>query len=119
MDRVRFVAHKGKQILLIDCSNCSPKEAIAVANECNRVMRLQPRESVLSLPDMSGVKVDKKAVERFKEVAALNQPYVKRSAMVGAESLSPALLNSIQYFSTRQFTTFPSREEAMEWLVKE
>ncbi len=33
MDRVRFITHQGKQILLIDRANCSAEEVMQIAAE--------------------------------------------------------------------------------------
>ena len=52
MDRVRFVTHQGKQILLIDMTNCVSEEAMVIASEVQRVVTAQPRNSVLTLSDL-------------------------------------------------------------------
>ena len=54
MDRVRFVTHQGKQILFIDMTNCVSEEAMVIASEVQRVVTAQPRNSVLTLSDLTG-----------------------------------------------------------------
>ena len=55
----------------------------------------------------------------MKEVLTLDRPYVKRSAWVGTESLPHVFHENFKSFSQRDFPTFTTREEAMDWLVEE
>jgi len=40
VDRVRFIAHQGKQILFIDMTNCVSEEAMLIASEVQRAARV-------------------------------------------------------------------------------
>ena len=62
MDRVRFVTHRGKQILLADLTNCSAEETIEQLAEVRRVVTAQPRNSVLTLGDFAGAQFNREAV---------------------------------------------------------
>ena len=119
MKRVSFVIHKGKTILLADLSGCKPKDVIKIVDEAKRVVTAEPRGSVLTLSDFTGTEFTREAVTRMKEVAVYNRPFVKRSALVGAESLPAVYLQAIKTFSQREFHRFESREEAMDWLAEE
>ena len=55
----------------------------------------------------------------MKEVLTLDRPYVKRSAWVGTESVPHVYYENFKTFSQRDFPTFKTREEAMDWLVGE
>jgi hypothetical protein len=48
----------------------------------------------------------------------MNEP-VKRAAFVGAESLPNAFYEGLKTFSRREFPRFKTREEAMDWVVRE
>jgi len=119
MDRVRFVTHAGKRILLIDSSNCTPEQGICNANEALLLVTAEPLNSVLTLIDLTGAQVSRDSVKRAKEVIVLNRPYVKRSALVGAESLPKVFYEAITRFSQREFPRFNTRERALDWLVAE
>jgi hypothetical protein len=119
MDRVRFVTHRGKQILLADLTNCSAEETIEQLAEVRRVVTAQPRNSVLTLGDFAGAQFNREAVTRMKEVAVFDRPYVKRSALVGTESLPKVFYEALKTFSQRKFRSFTTREDAMDWLVTE
>ncbi len=123
MDRVRFVTHQGKQILFIDMTNCVSEEVMVIASEVQRIVTAQPRNSVLTLSDLTGGEFRREAITRMKEVAVFDRPYVKRAAIVGAESLPQSLPNvfyeALKTFSRREFPRFNTREESMNWLVRE
>jgi hypothetical protein len=118
MDRVHFITHQGEQILLVDLTNRSAEEVIELLTETQRIVTAQPRNSVLTLGDFSGAQFNRAAVIRMKEVAVLDRPYVKRSALVGTQSLPKVYFEALQTFSQREFHRFATREEAMEWLVR-
>ena len=118
-DRIRFVAHKGQQILLIDFSHCEPKQLLRIVDEVQAEVSDHPRDSVLTLADFTGAQIDKAVATRIKEALTMDRPYVKRSAWVGTESLPKVFYENFRTFSRRDFPTFATREEAMDWLVKD
>src|SRR6266478_6625628 len=115
MDRVRFITHQGKQILLVDLTDCNAEEVTTIVGEVPRIVTTQPRKSVLTLCDLTGTQFSRAAVARMKEVAVFDRPYVKRAAMVGAESLPKVFYDALKTFSRREFLRFKTREEAMDW----
>jgi len=119
MDRVRFITHQGKQILFTDVTNCAAEEVIELLTKVQRMVTAQPRNSVLTLGDLTGTNFSRAAVTRLKEVAVFDRPYVKRAALVGAESLPKVFYEALKTFSQREFRRFKTREEAMDWLVRE
>jgi len=91
MDRIRFITHQGKRILLVDLTNCSAGDVMKIAVQAQRIVTAQLRNSTLILSDLTGVQFSRDAVTRIKEVAVFDRPYVKRAAIVGAESLPNCL----------------------------
>lgn len=118
-DRVKFIKHKGKSILLIDFCDCAPQQIMPLLTQVLATIADHPRNSVLTLADFAGAHVDKAAATKIKEVLVLDRPYVKRSAWVGTESLPRVFYENFKQFSQREFPTFKTREEAMDWLVEE
>ena len=118
-DRIRFIQHQGKQILLVDISHCTPREVEKIALLVPSYVTSEPRGSVLLLADFTGAEFDRIAVERLKEAAVFDRPHLKRSAWVGIEKLPAIFFEHIKNFSQRDLPTFKTREEAMDWLVKE
>ena len=118
MERVRFISHREKQVLLIDASNCPAEELIEVMEATRKCVTAQTRNSLLILTDFTGAKVSRDAITRMKEVAVYDRPFVKRSALVGADSLPKAYYDALKTFSQREFPRFATCEEALEWLTK-
>jgi len=118
-ERLRFIEHAGKQVLLIDFGGCSHEETLALLADIQATIEEQPRNSVLTLADFHGAQIDRAIATRMKEVLVFDRPYVKRSAWMGTENLPKVLYENFKHFSHRDFPTFSSREEALDWLVKE
>jgi hypothetical protein len=83
MDRVRFITHQSKPILLVDLTSCSPEEVIERLTEVQRIVTAQPRNSVLTLSDLTGAQFSRAAFSRMKEVAVLDWLYVKAGSACG------------------------------------
>ena len=118
-ERLAFIKHKGKAIFLIDFSKCKPKEMILLLDQVRAAVARHERGSVLTLGDFTGAEVDKKVATRIKEVLTLDRPYVKKSAWVGTEDLPHVFYENFKTFSQREIPTFKTREEAMDWLVRD
>ena len=113
-DRIYFVEHLGKQILLLDYSHANAHEMQLLLEQVRITVAQHARESLLTLADFTGATVDRAVATRIKEVLTLDRPFVKKSAWVGTESIPHALMESFHNFSQRQFATFKTREEAMD-----
>jgi hypothetical protein len=118
-ERISFVTHRGKPIMVIDFSHCAPKEMLLLLEEIQRTVARHERGSLLALADLTGAHIDRAVATRMKEVLVLDRPFVKRSAWVGVESLPKVYYENFQTFSQREFPPFSTREQAMEWLVTE
>jgi hypothetical protein len=119
MERVRFIEHRGSKVLLIDFRDLTSEQVLEVVEQVQEVVTSQPRDSVLTLADYTGSSIDRQVATRIKEVLVFDRPYVKRSAWVGVEDLPKAFYESFRMFSRRDFPTFRTREEALDWLVSE
>ena len=118
-ERIRFIEHKGRRILLIDVSHCSADEVATMARLVPSFVTSEPRNSVLLLADFTGAQFDRIAIDRLKEGTVFDKPHLRRSAWVGIESLPKVFYEHIKSFSRRDLPTFKSREEALDWLVAE
>jgi hypothetical protein len=118
-ERIRFITHKGKQILLTDFSSCSATDVEKIARAIPEYVTVQPRDSVLLLADFTKASFGAEAIRALKESAVFNKPYVKKSAWVGAENLPKDFEKNLKDFSRRQFPIFKSHEEALTWLIED
>jgi hypothetical protein len=118
-DRIRFISHQGKQILLVDISHCKAAEVKKISTLVPKFVTAQPKGSVLLLADFTGAEFDRDAITLLKKGTVFDRPHLKRSAWVGTESLPKVFYENIKTFSQRDLPTFKTREEAMDWLVGE
>jgi hypothetical protein len=119
IDRIRFITHQGKQVLLIDLSNCSPDALDKIFRALPDVVTARPLGSVLILSDFTGASFDEESIRLIQQTAVFDKPYVKRSAFVGTEKFPESFSQNLSRFSLREFPSFRTREEALTWLVDE
>jgi hypothetical protein len=118
-ERISYITYHGKTIMVIDFSHCEPKEILSMLEEIQRTVARHAPGSLLILSDLTSAHFDRAVTTRIKEVAVRDRPYVKRSAWVGVDSIPKVYYENIKSFSQRDFPSFKTREEAMDWLVKE
>ncbi len=118
-ERLQFIEHSGKRVLVIDFSQCSRDEMLALLNDIQDTVGEQPRGSVLILADFHGAQIDKAVATRMKEVLVFDRPYVKRAVWIGTEDLPKVFYENFKTFSQRDLPTFKTREEALEALTKD
>ena len=117
MDRIRFVTHRERRILLIDFTDCKPPEIAELADRVPAIVTQEPTKSVLLLADFTGAEFSRDAVERLKVATAIDKPHINRAAWVLDSNLPKALYDSIRTFSTRDLPTFATRGEALDYLA--
>jgi hypothetical protein len=119
IDRVRFITHQSKRILLVDLSKCSAAGAEEILRALPDVVTTHPLGSVLKLSDFTGASLDAEGIRVMQETAAFDKPYIKKSAFVGTESFPEGFFENLKGFSRREFPAFKTRDEALTWLVKD
>jgi hypothetical protein len=118
-ERIRFITHKNKQILLVDLSHCPAAEVESISHLLPSYVTAEPLGSVLLLADFTGADINRQAVTEIKRDAVFNRPHLKRSAWVGTEAIPQIFYEHIKVFSQRELPAFKTREEALDWLVEE
>lgn len=119
MERVRFITHRGKRVLLIDHTSSTPDEMRRTMDEVERVIAAEPPDSLLTLSDFTGTQFDRDSADRMKVVATRDRPHVHRAALVGADSIPEVIYRALESFSSRHFPKFKTREEALDWLTSD
>ena len=116
-ERIRYIDHQGKRVLLVDFSHCKAKDVERIARAAPDYITVQPRGSVLVLTDFTGAAFDQDALRTIKETAVFDKPFVKKSALIGTESLPKNFYEEMTGFSRRELLIFKTREEALTWLT--
>ena len=118
MDRTRIIDHKGIQICFLDFSGATIEEVLSTIESGARLIRSQPKKSVLSLTFTNSAKFDGQVIKSMKELAKGNEPYVRAAALMGVKGLQKIVVDAASLFSNREFATFDGMDEAKECLVK-
>lgn len=118
-DRIRFIIHRSKVVLLADLSHCSPQELDKFAKLVPTFVTKEPKASVLLLADFTGSTFDRKHMEQLKVALVRDRPHLKRSAWVGTEGLPHIFYENMRTFAQRDLPTFSNRDEALDWLVRD
>ncbi len=116
-ERIRFIDHQGKRVLLVDFSNCSANEVEEIARAVPDHVTVNPHSSVLVLTDFTGAAFDRDALRAMKETAVFDKPFVRKSALIGTEDLPASFYDELKSFSRRELLTFKTREDALAWLA--
>jgi hypothetical protein len=119
LERIRSLREQGKQVLLVDLSNCPPSEVEHIARTLPDYVTTRPRGSVLLLVDFTGASFDREAIRAMKESSVFDKPYIKKSAWVGTAHLPIELHAEITNFSRRKIPIFSSTTQAVSWLVSD
>jgi len=119
MERVRFIEHQGRRIILLDFAGITdPTEGLAAIAEATKFIGAQPvGGDTMTLTDVTDTRYDRKIVEGFKEMTARNRPIVRTAAIVSNSSLHRAAISMIALFSRRKLEVFDSRAQALDWLA--
>ena len=120
MERVRFITHKGKQVLLLDYHGLHDEaEALAMVEERKRLVTSQPKSSVLTVADIGGARLSKAVLSKVKEANVYDLPYVRRAALVGVDAKQKLKVEAVETFSHHHHELFATLAEALDWLVSE
>lgn len=118
MSRSKFVKHREKMILTFDFSDLDIDEARQVCAYVKGVISRMPKESVLTLVDVTNVKYDAAFRELSGELAEHNKPYVRAGAVVGVDGWKKLLFWATEKMTGRKnLKLFDDAEQAKDWLV--
>ena len=118
MDRVRFITHKGKKVLLVDYTDLADEsELLKMIEQREFLVDSQPKKSVLMVINVSGAKFSKEVLTRAKEANVYDLPYVRRAALVGVEDRQKPAVDAVAMFAKRHWETFGTLAEALDWIV--
>lgn len=119
MERSSFIQHKGREIYMLDCSDCESGDIVSILDECARQVRSRPEKSVRTLTVAGGGKFDNDVIHKLKELTQGNEPYVEKAAVVGITGLYKVIMNAIKMFSKREFHLFDDVDAAKDFLASE
>src|SRR5881396_119517 len=104
-DRIHFIQHKGKKILLIDFSHANTHQMLLLLEHLRITVAQHAHEQIVTLADYTGAEVDRTVATKIKEVLTLDRPFVKKTAWVGTDNIPHALMEGFHTFSQRNIAT--------------
>lgn len=116
-ERVSYVSHQGKRILLIDISEGKGPDIQQVISQAAPLIRGSEKCSVLTLTNVTNVLIKDVHIDALVDFVKGNKPYVKGAAVTGVSDLAGAILATTRLLTGRQLKAFNSRQEALDWLV--
>ncbi|MDM7926496.1 MAG: hypothetical protein QUS35_10820 [bacterium] len=117
-DRVRFVHHKGKKILIQDFSALKPgPEFYRLVEQARVLIAAEPYRSVLTVVDATGSEFDSGVLQTLKEFVKVNTPYIKKTAVVGITGLKEVGLLAVSRGLGRPLDTCGTLQEALDMLA--
>ena len=118
-DRVCFIEQQGMRVLQLDFSHATAAQMIALLKRVKDTVAQQAPKSVIVLANYEGAEIDHDVAMKIKEVLTLDRPFIKKAAWIGTADIPNALMENFHFFSQRETVTFKTREEALDWLVKD
>jgi len=118
MGSVQFMEYEGKQMLLLDFSNCKPEEIMQLIGESKKIIQKQLRNSVLTITYVKDAVFNSEVIDAMKDFALSNKDYVRAGCIVGLSGLQKTIYTVVMKFSGRNLPIFDTLEEAKKWLVK-
>jgi hypothetical protein len=120
MAQVKFIAHKGKKILLIDFTYSKPEEMLEAIEQVKKTVKKSAEKSVLALIDVRYSPFDNDLSNALKHMAADDRPYIKMTALVGVTGLKKLAYKAMIRFSGRKnMVIFDRIESAKDWLAEQ
>ena len=118
-ERVRFIDHKDRQILLFDFSGISDwATAEPIVAEAKALVQGQPQKSLLTLTDVSGSTSTPEIAQGLYDFAKHNRPYVRAGAVVGAAGDEERVFLLVRNLTRRkELEAFESHDAAKDWLA--
>jgi hypothetical protein len=120
MDRVRYITHKGKKVLLVDYTDLNDEqEILKMIEQREFLVDSQPKNSVLVVIIVTGAKFSKDVLTRAKEANVYDLPYVRRAALVGVSDQQKPAIEAVSMFAKRHWQEFATLAQALDWIVAE
>jgi hypothetical protein len=118
MQGIKFVEHKGKEILIAEMSWAkSDQDVLLMLNEVDSIVLNRPKNTVLYLTNMDDGFVSPAAMRYYKDSASNISEHLRGWAFCGLSSIKKMILDLLQKASVVNATPFNSEKEAKDWLI--
>jgi hypothetical protein len=113
-----FTYDSERNIVFIDYSDLTAEQLMAEAERVHEKGRTHLGKAARVLVDITGTKLNGKAVQALKDTTRGDRALVERTAVVGVTGVKKILADAIARFSGTNTHYFDTKEAALEWLTK-
>ena len=117
-DRIRWIEHKGKQILFSDFSDLKGEECINAVKGFEDFLVNLGKHDLLVYVDARNCDLDDVGFNVGRKVAKMVKPYIKKEAIIGITKGKDTLITLVNIFSDLGIKSFNTMDEAIDWLVE-
>lgn len=117
MSRATAVSHKGRTLVEIDFTGCTPGAFAPVIAEARQVIQAEAQGSVLALTCLEEVRFDPGTVVEMERFAAAVMPWLKANALVGITGMKRVVFGGIKPLYRVPVELFDTRPAGRDWLV--
>ena len=116
--KIQWIKHNGKEILFNNRSGLKSNDIIENVKESVSIIKSCGKKDILYLIDNSDTIIVSEVKDYIKEVAKEIDPFVKKTAVLGASRAQQVLLNILNALTKMSIKPFDDIDLAKEWLVK-
>lgn len=117
MNSCQTITYKQKSITYLDLSGANQDQILALLDEAQGIITKLPPKSVLMLTNTKETTYNTTISNAIKDFTSKNTPFVKASAVIGADGLRKVLLQTVCMLTKREIHAFETQEKAMDWLI--
>ena len=117
MERIYYIDHNKKTILLIDLSHSRPAELQPIVEQVKKIVAHQSPGTVLTLTNVTEMLFDTSTDHLLKDLAGHNRLFTKAEAVVGAVGILKVIFETIAFQKKNNQKSFADMKSAKDWLA--
>ena len=121
IERLHILNHQGTEVVLLDFVDA--KDVGATVRQVHEIRNWfagqVPNQQLRTVTDVTGARYNTEVLEALKTLATHNKPYVGAAAGVVKTAMHRVALNVASMVSGRNLKAFSTREEALDWVVRQ
>ncbi len=117
MKPLELIKYQGKSIAVLDLTHSTAEERMEYYKKTKPVIAKFPEKSLLIVTNVTDIRFTPESVAAIKDFVIGNSPYVKASAVVGADGLRDLIRVAVERSAGRSLRPFDTCQEAYDWLV--
>jgi len=119
--RSRWIEYNGKKIFYQDFSKLffNTTAVKAELEEVQKVVKAEPKDSVLILTDMRDTNVGSDLLPAMNAASAATKDYVRKTAVLGVTGVKRKLADLLTALTGQPLKYFDDMESAKKWLIEE